>query len=185
MCHDRGYQPLEFQLYLISAAWEGNRRHLGPHALEPARRSRVCVVGVTALAALEIFCQSDSIVVGSIPSPRCHRRHCGGEPGLSHPVCDRVRLFAMDFELGGLHAPDAACGEKPAQHKACPADIPEGPKDRHSRLDRYACPARRDRKTILILVLTGFLQANPCPFRIKSRASLRSETPWRFRFSIA
>jgi hypothetical protein len=69
----------------------------------------------------------------------------------------------MDFELGGLHAPDAACGEKPAQHKACPADIPEGPKDRHSRLDRHACPARRDRKTILIVVLTGFLQANPVP----------------------
>ena len=36
---------------------------------------------------------------------------------LSHHVRHRVRLFAMGVELGGLHVPDAACGEDAA---GCP-----------------------------------------------------------------
>ena len=33
---------------------------------------------------------------------------------LSHHVRDGVRLFALDFELGGVPVPDPACGEDAA-----------------------------------------------------------------------
>ena len=46
-----------------------------------------------------------------------------GESGLSGDVCDRVRLFAMDFELGGLHVPDPACGQDAARLAGRAADI--------------------------------------------------------------
>ncbi len=41
---------------------------------------------------------------------------------LSRDVRDRVRLFALDLELGGLHVPDAACRENAAGVEGRAAD---------------------------------------------------------------
>ena len=40
-----------------------------------------------------------------------------GERRLSRDVRDGVRLFAVDFELGGLHVPDPACGQDLARRR--------------------------------------------------------------------
>ena len=37
------------------------------------------------------------------------------ERGLSRDVCDGVRLFQVDIELGGLHVPDPARSESAAR----------------------------------------------------------------------
>ena len=85
-----------------------------------------------------------------------HRRvviaaHRDRERGLSGDVCDRVRLFAMDLELGGLHVPDPARGQGPARlAKPCRRSRRDDPKTTCSRLDRDADPARRDRAAVLI-----------------------------------
>ena len=46
-----------------------------------------------------------------------------GQPRLSRHVCDRVRLFSVDFELGGVPVPDPARGEDAAGFKGHAADI--------------------------------------------------------------
>ena len=74
---------------------------------------------------VEILCQFDRVAYGGLASPRRHRRHSRCEPRLSHHVRDRVRLFAMDLELGGLHVPDLACGKNPAKLKGRDADLNE------------------------------------------------------------
>ena len=48
-----------------------------------------------------------------------------GERGLSRDVCDGVRLFAMDLELGGLPVPDPACGQDAARLAKRAADLGE------------------------------------------------------------
>ena len=62
-------------------------------------------------------------------SPHRHRRDRHGQPRLSRHVCDRVRLFALDFELGGVPVPDPACGESAAGFKGHAADIGGRPED--------------------------------------------------------
>src|SRR6266851_654047 len=118
-------QSLELQLYLVSTAFSGDSRYLESHAVKPAGHSRVCAVDLAARAIVEILCQFDPVAYGRLASPRRHRRHCRGEPRLSHHVRDRVRLFAMDLELGGLHVPDPACGKNLAQLKESVADLNE------------------------------------------------------------
>ena len=46
-----------------------------------------------------------------------------GKRRLSGDVRDRVRLFTLDFELGGLHVPDPACGQDLAGLARGSADI--------------------------------------------------------------
>jgi hypothetical protein len=116
-------QSLELQLYLVSAAFSGDSRYLGSHAVKPAGHSRVCAVDLAARPVVEILCQFDPVACGRLASPRRRRRHCRGEPRLSHHVRDRVRLFAMDLELGGLHVPDPACGEDAAGQQGGSADF--------------------------------------------------------------
>ena len=53
------------------------------------------------------------IVIAAIVAVSC---------GLSDHVRDRVRLFALDIELGGLHVPDPACGENAARLTGRAAD---------------------------------------------------------------
>jgi hypothetical protein len=118
-------QSLELQLYLVSAAFLGDSRYLGSHAVESAGHSRLCAVDLAPRPALAILFQFDPVAYGRFASPPCHCRDRYGERGLSDHVCDRVRLFAMDFELGGLHVPDPACGKDIAQLKGSAADLDE------------------------------------------------------------
>jgi hypothetical protein len=92
---------------------------------KPAGHSRLCGVDLAARPTVEILCQFDHVAYGRLASPHRHRRHCRGERRLSHHVRDRVRLFAMDLELGGLHVPDLACGKNPARLKGRAADLNE------------------------------------------------------------
>src|SRR6266404_9339230 len=149
--HGRPYpdQSLELRLYLVSAAFSGNSRYLGSHAVKPAGHSRVCAADLAARPPVEILCQFDPVAYGSLASPHRHRRHYRGEPRLSRHVRDRVRLFAMDLELGGLHVPDPACGKNLARLKGRAADLNERSRDHIFRLDRYPDPARRDRAALL------------------------------------
>ncbi len=71
--------------------------------------------------------------------------------GLSRDVRDGVRLFPLDFELGGVPVPDPACGEDAAGVTGRAADIGGRSKDDGVRLDRDADPARRDRAAVLIV----------------------------------
>ena len=71
------------------------------------------------------------------------------QPRLSRHVRDRVRLFPLDFELGGVPVPDPARGESAAGFKGHAADISGRPEDDDLRLDRHADPARRDRAAVL------------------------------------
>ncbi len=87
----------------------------------------------------------------NLSSARRHRRRCRGQPLLSDYVRDRVRLFAMDFELGGLHVPDPARGKNLAGRAGRAADCRGRPKDHRSRLDRDVDPAGRGRAAVLIL----------------------------------
>ena len=68
----------------------------------------------------QYFAESDPLAGGRVAPPRRHRRASCGERGLSDDLCDGVRLFAMDLELGGLHVPDPACGEDLARLAAVP-----------------------------------------------------------------
>jgi hypothetical protein len=111
---------LSFSLYLVPAACHGNSRHLGAHAVQSAGRSGVRAADLAAHAAVEIFCGTDPGAVGRLASPRRHRRDRRCKRGLSHHVRDGVRLFAVDFELGGLHVPDPARGEDAAGSEVTP-----------------------------------------------------------------
>ena len=48
------------------------------------------------------------------PPPHRHRGDHSRQPRLSRDVRDGVRLFQMDFELGGVPVPDPACGKNAA-----------------------------------------------------------------------
>ena len=67
----------------------------------------------------------DLIAALSIDStpPHRHRRDRHDQPRLSRHVRDRVRLFPLDFELGGVPVPDPACGESAAVFERHTADI--------------------------------------------------------------
>ncbi len=134
------YQPLSKEIHDTWAA----------HALEPVGHSGVRAADLAACAALAIFRGIDPIAVRSIAPPRRHRRPCRREPRLSGDLCDGVRLFAVDFKLGGLHVPDPACGEDLARRARRAAGASGRQKDLCSRLDRYGHPAGRDYKTFLI-----------------------------------
>src|ERR1700730_14366026 len=116
-------RSFELQLHLVPAAGSGNPRDLGSHAVEPARHSLVCVVDLAARPALEIPCRFDPRAGPRISSPRRRCLAGRGECCLSDHLCDRVRLFAMDLELGGLHVPDPACGKNLARLARRAADI--------------------------------------------------------------
>ena len=68
--------------------------------------------------------------------------------GLPDYLRGRVRLFAVDFELGGLHVPDPACGED-AAGCGCRAGGGRGSAQHGVRLDRDADSARGDRAAVL------------------------------------
>ncbi len=73
--------------------------------------------------ALAIFCRPGSVARRGFTPAHRDRRHRGGERGLSHHVCDRVRLFAMGLELGRLPVPDPACGQGAARRANRAADL--------------------------------------------------------------
>ena len=107
----------EFQLHLVSAAIEGD-------SAIPGQRMPSNILGVPVFALL-IWLHAPlwryfAELIRSLSDRRrtaasSSRAIVVRERGLSDDVCDRVRLFAMDFELGGLHVPDPACGQD-----ACP-----------------------------------------------------------------
>ena len=101
----------ELFIYLVSGPLHGNSRHLGAHAFQSAGRPGVRPADLAARAAVEIFCGTDPVAVGRLASPRRHRRDRSRKPGLPDYLRGGVRLFAVDFELGGLHVPDPARGE--------------------------------------------------------------------------
>ena len=94
------------------------------------------------------FAALDSGAVRRVASPRRRRRDIGGKSGLPDHVRDRVRLFAMDFELGGLHVPDPACGEDAAGRR-CRAGRGGGSAQSGVRLDRDADSTGGDRAAVL------------------------------------
>ena len=106
------YQPLAKEI----------SRHLGAHAVQHSRHSRVCAVDLAARPALEIFCRPDSRAGGRIPPPHGRRSARNRERGLSGDVRDGVRLFPVDLELGGLHVPDPARGQDVARLACRAAD---------------------------------------------------------------
>ena len=61
---------LSFCLYLVSAAFQGNSRYLGAHAVQSAGHSGVRAADLAARAALAIFCGPDRARSRSI----AHRR---------------------------------------------------------------------------------------------------------------
>ena len=71
------------------------------------------------------FASSDPRAFGSTPPPHRRCRPRDRERGVSRDVCDGVRLFEVDLELGGLHVPDPARGQN-AAHIACRAAHPRG-----------------------------------------------------------
>src|SRR5882757_10929863 len=94
--------------------------------------------------------------------PARRRRTDRREPRLSRDVRDRVRLFALDLELGGLHVPDAARREDAAGLEGCAGDSIRRPQDDDLRLDRYANSTRRNRATVLaIFQMSMILPAKP------------------------
>ena len=105
----------ELQLYLVPAALQGE-------SAIPGSACHSTWLGVPVFALLiwlhaplwRYFRRPDPALAERSASPRRHRCDRRREPRLSHHVRDRVRLFAVDFELGGLHVPDPACGEDAA-----------------------------------------------------------------------
>ena len=97
--------------------------HLGAPAAQPSRRAGVCAADLAAHAALAIFSRSDRGACHRNAPPHRHRCDHHGQPRLSRHVRDRVRLFALDFELGGVPVPDPACGEDAAGFEGHAADI--------------------------------------------------------------
>jgi hypothetical protein len=87
-------------------------------------------------------------LIGSL-SDKLHRRDHDGEPGLSHHFRDRVRLFAMDLELGSLHVPDPACSTALAQRKGGSACLVRYSQRQGVRMDPHADPAGWNCETIL------------------------------------
>src|SRR5205085_3209776 len=136
------HQAPELQLYLVSAACEGNPRHLGAHAVKPFGRSGVCTADLAAFAALEIFCRTDPVAARGLASPRRHGSADRSKPWLFRAVPDRVRLLAMGLELGGLHVPDPARREDLARLARSAASALGRPQDRDIRLDRDPDSAR-------------------------------------------
>ena len=68
------------------------------------------------------FARLDQCAVGRDASPHRDRRDRDRQRSLSHHVRDGVRLFAMDFELGGVPVSDPACGEDAAGFRGGAAD---------------------------------------------------------------
>jgi hypothetical protein len=116
-------QSVELQLHLVSAAFQGDRRHLAADALQYPGHPGVCIVDLAARPALAIFCRFDPCAPGRFAPTHRHRLRHDGKRGLSDHVRDGVRLFAVDFELGGLHVPDPACGQGPARLARSAADF--------------------------------------------------------------
>ena len=67
-------QSPEFQLHLVSAAFQGNLGHLGAHALQYSGHSGVCAADLAACPALEIFCEFDPVAGRGFASAHRHRR---------------------------------------------------------------------------------------------------------------
>ena len=106
------YQPLAKE---ISDTWE---------------RMPSNILGIPVFALLiwlhaplwKYFVGSDPGALRGLASARRRRRPCAGERGLSGDVCDGVRLFPVDLELGGLHVPDPARGQDAARLASRAAD---------------------------------------------------------------
>ena len=107
---------------------------------------------LAACAAVALFCRIDPCARGRAASPRRGRRAAAGQRGLSDHLCHRVRLFALDLELGGLPVPDPACGENPAGFARGAADTGRRSNDIRARLDCHHPPAGGNRAAVLMLI---------------------------------
>src|SRR3954453_8158895 len=87
----------------------------------------------------------------------------GREPGLPRHLRDRVRLFAMDFELGGLPVPDPARGAGSARGASGAANPDRRSQDPDRGLDRDTAPARRRRAAVLRRYRLGVVFSAPAP----------------------
>ena len=116
-------RPAEFYLHLVPAAVEGSCRYLGAAAAQQPWHSRVCAADLAAHAAVAIFCEPDRSTSDRHASPNSHRCDYDRQSRLSRDVRNGVRLFPMDFELGGVPVPDPARGEDAARLTRGGADI--------------------------------------------------------------
>jgi hypothetical protein len=78
-------------------------------------RAGVRALDCASCSAVELFPRPDPLAFNPQPPAHCRRRHRSGESWVSDHLCHGVRLFAVDFELGGLHVPDPARGEDAAR----------------------------------------------------------------------
>src|SRR6185437_15349945 len=109
----------------------------------------VRVADLAAYAAVALLCgEHPRAARGLAPAAR-DRRADRRQFWLSHHVRDRVRLFALDLELGCLHVPDPACGEDAAGLARGQADPIGRPQDHDLRRHPHADPTRRNRPAVL------------------------------------